>query len=370
MERKKASDFPQEVLNLFDLYIHGDISRRDFMESATKVVGAISAVSMLEALTPNYAMAQQVAPDDKSIKGSWETFDSPNGTSKIKGYLVRPANASGKLPGVLVVHENRGLNPYVQDVVRRAAKAGFMAFGPDALSSLGGYPSNWPSYVVGKTVDANEVSTADQKATQMQASLDGKKLAEDWVNAAMWLKKRPDCTGRIGAVGFCYGGGVCNTLAVRLGPDLAAAAPYYGTQPSAEDAAKIKAARDTAQELGIHLFINARTDPFVLKFGPPDECLNEAARRAKVYADAGADGIFVPGLTDLALIERFVQLTPLPVNIMVTQGVPEIPDLARAGVRRVSLGPWPMMAALRVIGQAAAAVAASKQYGTFLQPNA
>ncbi|UPK40241.1 isocitrate lyase/phosphoenolpyruvate mutase family protein [Bradyrhizobium sp. 186] len=136
-----------------------------------------------------------------------------------------------------------------------------------------------------------------------------------------------------------------------------------------QHAAKIKAVRDAAQELGIHLFINARTDPFLLKFGSPDECLNEAARRAKIYSDAGADGIFVPGLTDLALIERFVQRTPLPVNIMVTQGVPEIPDLARVGVRRVSLGPWPMMAAMRVIGQAAAAVAASKQYGTFLQPN-
>jgi 2-methylisocitrate lyase-like PEP mutase family enzyme len=135
-------------------------------------------------------------------------------------------------------------------------------------------------------------------------------------------------------------------------------------------AAKIKAVRDTAQKFGINLFINARTDPFLLKFGSPDECLNETARRAKVYADAGADGIFVPGLTDLALIEKFVQLTPLPVNIMVTQGFPEIPDLARIGVRRVSLGPWPMMAAMRVIGQAAAAVAASKQYGTFLQPNA
>ena len=135
-------------------------------------------------------------------------------------------------------------------------------------------------------------------------------------------------------------------------------------------AAKIKAVRDAAQKLGIHLFINARTDPFLLKFGSPDQCLNEAARRAKVYADAGADGIFVPGLTDLALIEKFVQLTPLPVNIMVMQAVPEIADLARVGVRRVSLGPWPMMAAMRVIGQAAAAVAASKQYGTFLQPKA
>lgn len=137
-----------------------------------------------------------------------------------------------------------------------------------------------------------------------------------------------------------------------------------------QHAEKIKAVRGAAQKLGIHLFINARTDPFLLKFGSPNECLKEAARRAKLYADAGADGIFVPGLTDLALIEKFVQLTPLPVNIMVTKGVPEIPDLARVGVRRVSLGPWPMMAAMRVIGQAAAAVAASKEYGSFLQPNA
>ncbi|MGN1285605.1 MAG: isocitrate lyase/phosphoenolpyruvate mutase family protein [Bradyrhizobium sp.] len=138
----------------------------------------------------------------------------------------------------------------------------------------------------------------------------------------------------------------------------------------AQHAAKIRAVRATAQKLGIDLFINARTDPFLLKFGSPEQCLDEAARRAQVYADAGADGIFVPGLTDLTLIEQFVQLTPLPVNIMVTQGVPEIGDLARAGVCRISLGPWPMMAAMRVIGQAAAAVAASKQYGTFLQPNA
>jgi 2-methylisocitrate lyase-like PEP mutase family enzyme len=137
-----------------------------------------------------------------------------------------------------------------------------------------------------------------------------------------------------------------------------------------QHAAKIKAVRDAARELGIHLFINARTDPFLLEFGSPDECLNEAAKRARAYADAGADGIFVPGLTDLALIEKFVQLTSLPVNIMVTEGVPEIPDLARVGVRRVSLGPWPMMAAMRVIEEAAAAVAASKQYGTFLQPKA
>lgn len=241
MERRKISEFPQEVLNLFDLYIHGDITRRDFVDAAGKIVGTVAAAAMLESLSPNYAMAQQIAPDDKRIKASWETFDSPNGTGKIKGYLVRPANASGKLPGILVVHENRGLNPYVQDVVRRLAVAGFMAFGPDALSSLGGYPKNWASYVPGKSVDAQEVSTADADATKMQASLDGKKLQEDWETGARWLKGRSDCTGRIGVVGFCYGGGICNTLAVRMGADLAGAAPYYGAQPSADDAAKIKA---------------------------------------------------------------------------------------------------------------------------------
>jgi 2-methylisocitrate lyase-like PEP mutase family enzyme len=160
---------------------------------------------------------------------------------------------------------------------------------------------------------------------------------------------------KAGAVGINIEDGLCGGKRQLVEPD--------------QHAAKIKAVRDAAQDLGIHLFINARTDPFLLKFGSPDECLDEAARRAKVYAEAGADGIFVPGLTDLALIEKLVKATPLPVNIMVTQGTPEISDLARLGVQRVSLGPWPMMAAMRVVGQAAATVAEGKQYGTFLQPN-
>ena len=241
MERKRISDFPREVLDLFDLFIHGDITRRDFVESAAKVVGAVSAVGMLEALSPNYAMAQQVAPDDKRIKASWETYESPNGTGTMKGYFVRPANATGKLPGILVIHENRGLNPYIQDVVRRFALAGFMAYGPDALTSVGGYPGNWTSYVAGKTVDAAEVDSADQKGVALQRTVPGPKLTEDWVTGATWLKSRADCTGKIGAVGFCYGGGVVNTLAVRMGTDLAAGAPYYGAQPSADAAAQIKA---------------------------------------------------------------------------------------------------------------------------------
>jgi len=159
-----------------------------------------------------------------------------------------------------------------------------------------------------------------------------------------------------GAVGINIEDGLCGGKRQLVSPE--------------QHAAKIKAVRDAAQDHGIRLFINARTDPFLLKFGSPDQCLDEAARRAKIYAEAGADGIFVPGLTDLALVERFVQLTPLPVNIMVTQGLPAIADLTRVGVRRVSLGPWPMMAAMRIVGEAAAGVATSKQYGTFLQPNA
>jgi carboxymethylenebutenolidase len=280
MERKKASDFPQEVLNLFDLYIHGDINRRDFMDSASKVVGTIAAASMLEALTPNYAMAQQVAPDDKRVKTSWETYDSPGGTGQMKGYLVRPASATGKLPAVLVVHENRGLNPYVQDVVRRLAVAGFMAYGPDGLSSLGGYPGNWTSYVPGKKVDDSEVTSADNKGAEMQRSIDGKKLTEDWVNGAKWLKARADCTGKIGAVGFCYGGGVCNTLAVRLGADLAGAAPYYGAQPSAEDAAKIKG------ELCLHY---AENDARITGNWPNYKAALDANKvKYEVYTYAGA----------------------------------------------------------------------------------
>ncbi|MEY9594273.1 2-methylisocitrate lyase-like PEP mutase family enzyme [Bradyrhizobium yuanmingense] len=158
-----------------------------------------------------------------------------------------------------------------------------------------------------------------------------------------------------GAVGINIEDGLCGGRRQLVDPEL--------------HAAKIRAIRECAQRLGIHLFINARTDPFLLKFGSPDQCLNEASRRASIYAEAGADGIFVPGLDNPALIESLVQLTSLPVNIMVTQGLPAIADLARIGVQRVSLGPWPMTAAMRVIGEAAAIVATSKQYGTFLQPN-
>jgi carboxymethylenebutenolidase len=224
MERKKASDYPQELLNLFDRYVHGEMERRDFIESAKRfAVGGLTGAAIWESLRPNYAWAQQVPKDDARIKAEYATVDSPQGNGSIKGYLVRPAKASGKLPGVLVVHENRGLNPYIEDVARRLATANFIAFAPDGLTSVGGYPGD------------------DEKGGAAFNKVDKPKMTEDFVAAARWLKARPDCTGKIGVVGFCFGGGIANTLAVRLGSDLSAAAPFYGAQPSADDAAKIKA---------------------------------------------------------------------------------------------------------------------------------
>lgn len=223
-ERKQASDFPQELLNLFDLYVHGDIPRREFMERAKKfAVGGVSAAALVESLSPNFAWAQQVAKDDPRIKAEWAEVPSPNGLGRIKGYLVKPANATGKLPGVLVVHENRGLNPYIEDVARRAATANFVAFAPDGLTTAGGYPGD------------------EDKAREAFAKLDREKMMEDFVAAARWLKARPDCTGKIGVVGFCFGGGVSNMLAAKLGGELSAAVPFYGGQARGEDVAKIQA---------------------------------------------------------------------------------------------------------------------------------
>ena len=223
MERKKASDFPQELLNLFDLYVHGDIDRRAFLDGAKKfAVGGMTAMALWEALRPNYAWAEQVKKDDSRIKAEYVSVDSPQGNGSIKGYLVRPASGA-KVPGVLVVHENRGLNPYIEDVARRLGTANFMAFAPDGLTSVGGYPGD------------------DEKGAQAFGKVDRNKMTEDFVAAAYWLKKRPDCTGKVGAVGFCFGGGIVNTLAVRMGADLSAGVPFYGAQPSAADAAKIKA---------------------------------------------------------------------------------------------------------------------------------
>ena len=224
MERKKATDFPQELLDLFDHYVHGEINRRAFLDGAQKfAVGGITAMGLFEMLRPNYAWAEQVPKDDKRIKAEYITVPSPQGNGEIRGYFVRPANASGKLPAVLVIHENRGLNPYIEDVARRLATANFMAFAPDGLTSVGGYPGD------------------DEKGAAAFPKVDGKKMFEDFVACAGWLTKRPDCTGKLGAVGFCFGGGVVNNLAVRLGADLAAGVPFYGGQPAAAEAAKIKA---------------------------------------------------------------------------------------------------------------------------------
>jgi len=225
MDRKTAKDFPQELLNLFDLYVHGEIDRRAFLDGAGKfATGGLTAMAIWESLRPNYAWAQQVSKDDSRLKTEYATVQSPEGNGSIKGYFVRPANASGKLPGVLVVHENRGLNPYIEDVARRLGAANFMAFAPDGLTSVGGYPGS------------------DEQGAQLFGKVDRAKMTEDFIASARWLKARPDCTGKIGVVGFCFGGGIANTLAVRMGSDLAAAVPFYGGQPPAADAAKVKAA--------------------------------------------------------------------------------------------------------------------------------
>lgn len=223
MERKKASDFPQELLDLFHEYQHGDITRRTFLDRARRfAVGGVTVAALFESLKPNYAWAQQVPKDDARIRTGYETVPSPAGNGSIKGYFARPANAAGKLPGVLVIHENRGLNPYIEDVARRFAVANFVAFAPDGLTSVGGFPGD------------------DEKGAVLFRQVDGMKMLADFVAAAGWVKARPECTGKVGAVGFCFGGGVANSLAVRI-PDLGGAVPFYGRQPSAEDTAKIKA---------------------------------------------------------------------------------------------------------------------------------
>ena len=223
MERKVASDYPQELLDLFHEYQHGDITRRTFLDGAAKfAVGGLTVATIFESLRPNYAWAQQVAPDDKRIKVGYETVQSPEGNGSIKGYLARPSKG-GKHPVVLVIHENRGLNPYIEDVARRLALANFIAFAPDGLTSVGGYPGN------------------DEKGAEAFRKVDAKKMTEDFVAAAKWLKARSDSTGKLGAVGFCFGGGMVNQLAVRLGKDLNAGVAFYGRQAAAEDVPKISA---------------------------------------------------------------------------------------------------------------------------------
>ena len=223
MDRKKASDFHPEVLKLFDGYVHGAISRRDFLDRAAKfAVGGVTAAGLLEMLAPNFAWAQQVKKDDSRIKADYADYDSPQGSGKMRGYLARPAKG-GKVPGVVVIHENRGLNPYIEDVARRLALEGYVAFAPDALTPAGGYPGD------------------EDKAREAFAKLDPTKRTEDLVAACGYLKSRPECNGKFGAIGFCFGGGIVNTIATRV-PELAAGVPYYGPQPKPEDVAKIKAA--------------------------------------------------------------------------------------------------------------------------------
>jgi carboxymethylenebutenolidase len=263
MARKTAADFDPEVLVLFNAYVHGSLDRRGFLDKAAKyAVGGVTAAMLLEQLSPNFAEAQQVPPDDKRLKIERVSYPSPGGSEKTSGYLVRPATASGKLAGVLVIHENRGLNPHIEDVARRMALEGFMAFAPDALAQIGGYPG---------TEDA---------ARKLFGTLDREKTNADMVNAATYLKSRPDSTGKIGVVGFCWGGSQSHRLATVL-PDLAAAVPFYGGSPNPTEAPKVKAAL---------LFHMAENDPGVNKsWANYEPALKEAGIKyeAHVYPGTG-----------------------------------------------------------------------------------
>ena len=224
MAMKTAADFDPEVLILFDAYVHGALDRRGFLDKATKyAVGGVSAAMLLEQLSPKFAEAQQVAKDDPRLKAEFVEVPSPQGYGKIRGYLVRPAKAAGKLPGVVVVHENRGLNPHIEDIARRIALDNFLAFAPDALTPLGGYPAG-----------------GEDEARALFGKLEQPKTREDMVASAHFLKSHAACTGRIGTVGFCYGGGIANFLATRV-PEVLAAVPFYGGPAAAEDVPKIKA---------------------------------------------------------------------------------------------------------------------------------
>lgn len=223
MERRTADEYPQELLDLFHEWQHGDLDRRSFVSSIAKfAVGGLTVAAIFDSLTPNYAWAQTIKPDDKDIKVGYETVQSPDGNGTIKGYFAVPAKGK-KFPTVLVIHENRGLNPYIEDVARRFAKVGMMAFAPDGLTSVGGYPGD------------------EQKAAAAFRTVDGKKMTEDFVAASMWLKKHNNGNGKLGAVGFCFGGGMVNQLAVRLGKDLNAGVAFYGRQAGIADVPKIAA---------------------------------------------------------------------------------------------------------------------------------
>lgn len=222
----KTPKVPREAVQLYDEFIHGHINRRAFLDGVTKyAVGGLAATTIVELLMPNYAAGQQVTPTDARLKTEYATIPSPQGNGSIKGYLVRPAGAgTAKLPAILVIHENRGLNPHIEDIARRFGLANFMAFAPDGLTSVGGYPGD------------------DEKGGQLFGTVDRAKMGEDLYASAVWLKNREDSSGKLGVTGFCFGGGIANTLAVRMGADLAAAAPFYGGAPMAADVPKIKAA--------------------------------------------------------------------------------------------------------------------------------
>jgi carboxymethylenebutenolidase len=229
--KPKRPKIPAEAVDLYTQFIHGEVSRRDFLSGVKRfAIGGLTASAIIEALMPNYALGQQVSREDERIRASYETLPSPEGNGYIRGYMVRPFSADSrsetpaKLPGIIVIHENRGLNPHTEDVARRFALANFMAFAPDALTTVGGYPGD------------------DYQGGQLFRTIDREKMTADFVAAARWVKSRPDCNGRIAATGFCFGGGMSNTLAVILGTDLAAAAPFYGRAPTIEDVPKIRAA--------------------------------------------------------------------------------------------------------------------------------
>ncbi|MFC3179452.1 YghX family hydrolase [Cypionkella sinensis] len=223
MTRMTAKDFSPELLELYDFYAHGKISKREFLEKAGRfTVGGLTAAAVLGLMSPNYALAEQVSFNDPDIVADYVTYPSPKGNGDVRGYLVRPAAATGKLPAVVVVHENRGLNPYIEDVARRLAKAGFLALAPDGLSSVGGYPGN------------------DEEGKALQAKVDPEKLMNDFFAAIEWMMAHEAATGKVGITGFCYGGGVSNAAAVAY-PELGGAVPFYGMQPKPEDVAKIKA---------------------------------------------------------------------------------------------------------------------------------
>jgi len=252
MSRLTARDFSPELLELYDGYVHGRISRRDFLDRAAKyAVGGLTAVSILASLSPDYAMAQQVSFTDPDIIAEYVEYPSPNGHGEVRGYLVRPKAAKGPVPGIVVVHENRGLNPYIEDVARRVAKAGFVALAPDGLSSVGGYPGN------------------DDKGRELQQKVDPQKLMNDFFAAIEYLRASDLTTDKVGITGFCYGGGVANAASVAY-PELAAAVPFYGRQAKPEDVTKIKAPL---------LFHFAETDPNVNGTWPAYEAALKAANK-------------------------------------------------------------------------------------------